>query len=154
MGRRRGGRRSLGRRFGRVELNAADIQIFLETVELEEVGELESSDISASLADFPLEIADNSLEIGFVEPGVEELIPEPLPIKAQAQALASELAVQRVSLWDPLGHEVWRVRPPNPGTCSMACCMVWALISRRSVRAASSQAARAKRQTLRGTPAV
>jgi hypothetical protein len=32
--------------------------------------------------------------------------------------------------------------------------MVWALISRASARAASSQAARAKRQTLRGTPAV
>src|SRR5690606_12294718 len=94
------------------------------------------------------------LEIGFVEARVEELIPEAFPVKAQAHALAGEAAVARVSLLDALDHELWRVSPARPGTCSMACCMVWGLISRASARAASSQAARAKRQTLRGTPAV
>ena len=64
----------------RVELNSADIQILFEAVELQEVGKFESSDIPASLADLSLEIADDSLHIGLVEPGVEELIPEPFPI--------------------------------------------------------------------------
>ena len=92
--------------FGRVELNLADIQILLEAVELQEIGELESSDIPASLPNLPLEVTDDFLEIGFGEAGVEELIPEPFPIKAQAHALAGEAAVERVSLWNTLDHEV------------------------------------------------
>jgi hypothetical protein len=37
----------------RLETNAADIEIFLEAIELEEVGEFQSADISAALHGFP-----------------------------------------------------------------------------------------------------
>jgi len=88
------GRRRHGvRRLGRVELHLADIQVFFEAVDLEEVGEFEGSDVSSSFPDFPLEIADDFLEIGFIEAGVEEFIPEPFPIKVQAHALAGQPAV-------------------------------------------------------------
>ena len=81
------------RRVGRVELNPADVQVFFEAVDLQEIGKLESSDVSASLANLPLEIPDDPLEIRFVEARLEELIPEPLPIKTQAHALAGQPAV-------------------------------------------------------------
>jgi hypothetical protein len=68
--------------FGWVELNPADIQIFFEAVDLQEVGKLESADVPASLPDLSLEVADDPLEIGFVEARVEELIPKPFSIKA------------------------------------------------------------------------
>ena len=110
----RGRRGGLGG-FGRVELNPADIEILFEAVQLQEVGELEGADISASFADLPLEIADDPLEIGLVEAGLEELIPEPFPIKAQAHALAGQPAVQRVSLLNALDHELWRVKAGQPG---------------------------------------
>jgi hypothetical protein len=38
----------------RLETNAADIEIFLEAIELEEVGEFQSADISALCTDFIL----------------------------------------------------------------------------------------------------
>jgi hypothetical protein len=76
-----------------VELNPADIQIFFEAVDLQKIRKLERSHVSASLPDLPLEITDEPLEIGFVEPGMEELIPEPFPIKAQAHALPSQAAI-------------------------------------------------------------
>jgi hypothetical protein len=78
---------------GRVEPNAADVEILLEAVELKQIGEFESSDVSASLADLPLEVANDSLHVVLVEAGLEELIPEPFPIKAQAQALAGQAAI-------------------------------------------------------------
>ena len=89
-----------------MELNPADIQIFFEAVDLQEVGKLERANIPASLADLPLEIADNLLEIGLVEARVEELIPEPFPIETQAHALARQAAIERVSLLDTLDHEL------------------------------------------------
>ena len=55
----------LDRRVGmwgwRLETNAADIEIFLEAIELEEVGEFQSADISALCTDFLLEISDDPL---------------------------------------------------------------------------------------------
>jgi len=51
----------VGMRGWRLETNAADIEIFLEAIELEEVGEFQSADISALCADFLLEISDNAL---------------------------------------------------------------------------------------------
>jgi hypothetical protein len=82
------------------------------------------SDVPAPFADLSLEIADDPLEIGFVEARLEQFIPQPFPIKTQAHALARQAAIQRVSLLDPFPHGLWRVRPASPGTCSMACCMV------------------------------
>lgn len=119
-----GRRQGLGRLGRGVELNLADVQILFEAVELEEVGEFQRPNVSASFADLALEIANDSLEIVLVEARMEELIPEPFPIKTQAQALAGQTAIQRVSLLDALDHGWLRLRPVNPGTCSMASCMV------------------------------
>ena len=79
-------------------MNAADVEILFEAVELQEIRELERSDISASLTDFPLHIVNDFLELGFTEARLEELKPEPLPIESQAHALAGQTAIQRVSL--------------------------------------------------------
>jgi hypothetical protein len=51
----------VGMRRRRLETNAADIEIFLEAIELEEVGEFQSADISALCTDFLLEISDDPL---------------------------------------------------------------------------------------------
>jgi hypothetical protein len=58
-------KRRLDSRFGmrgwRRETSAADMEIFLEAIQLEEVGELERTDISALGPDFLLEISDDTL---------------------------------------------------------------------------------------------
>ena len=51
----------VGMRGLRLETNAADIEIFLETIQLEEVGEFQRADISALCTDFLLEISDDPL---------------------------------------------------------------------------------------------
>ena len=61
------------------ETDAADVKIFLEAIELEEVGEFQCADISALRTDFLLEIGDHALQVFSAEAGVEELIPEPWP---------------------------------------------------------------------------
>ena len=80
--------RWLGCRLGRpkrgLETHGTDIQIFLETVQLQEVGKLERADVSALGADFLLEISNHALEVSGTEAGAEELIPEPLAIEAQS----------------------------------------------------------------------
>jgi hypothetical protein len=67
-----------------LETDAADVEIFLEAVELEEVGEFQCADISALCTDFLLEISDHALQVFSAEAGAEELIPEPFAIEAQA----------------------------------------------------------------------
>ena len=44
-----------------LETNAADIEILLEEIQLEEGGEFQSADISALCPDFLLEISDDAL---------------------------------------------------------------------------------------------
>ena len=51
----------VGMRGGRLETSAADLEIFLEAIQLEEVGEFQSADISALGPDFLLEISDDAL---------------------------------------------------------------------------------------------
>jgi len=89
-----GGRRSRdGGGFGRVKPNATDIEILFEAVQLQEIGELQSSDIAAPFTNLALQVTDHFLEIGLVEARVEELIPKSLPVKAQAHALVGQPAV-------------------------------------------------------------
>jgi len=73
---------------------------------MQEIGKLQSSDIPAAFADLALQVTNDFLEIGLVKARLEELIPEPLPVKAQAHALAGQAAIQRVSLLDTLDHEL------------------------------------------------
>jgi hypothetical protein len=51
----------VGVRGWRLETHAADIEIFLEAIQLEEIGEFQSADISALCTDFLLEISDDPL---------------------------------------------------------------------------------------------
>ncbi len=89
-----------------MELNAADIQILFEAGELQEVGQLERTDVPASLADLALEIADDLLEVRLAKARVKEFIPKPFSIITQTHALAGQTAVERVSLLDTRDHEL------------------------------------------------
>jgi hypothetical protein len=73
----------IGTRGGWLETDAADVEIFLEAIKLQEVGEFESADISALCMDFLLEISHYALQVCGTEAGAEELIPEPFAIEAQ-----------------------------------------------------------------------
>ena len=52
--------------------------------------------------DLPLEIANDLLEIGLVKARRQQVIAEPFPVKAQAHALAGQVAVEGVGVLDPL----------------------------------------------------
>ena len=71
-----------------LETDAADVEIFLEAIELEEVGEFQCADISALRPDFLLEIGDHALQVLSAEASAEELIPEPFAIEVQAESLS------------------------------------------------------------------
>ncbi len=53
-----------------------------------------------ALTDLFLKIGDESAQIGLSKSGPNKFIPQPLPIKAQAQALISQSAIQLVELLD------------------------------------------------------
>jgi hypothetical protein len=74
----------IGMRGCGLETDAADVEIFLEAIELQEVGEFECADISALCTDFLLKISDYALQVCSTEAGAEELIPESFAIEAQA----------------------------------------------------------------------
>ena len=74
----------IGRRGYGLETDAADVKIFLEAIELVEIGEFQCADISAFSTDFLLEISDHALQVFSAETGAEELIPESFAIEAQA----------------------------------------------------------------------
>jgi hypothetical protein len=57
----------------------------------------QSADVAAAGADLLLEISDDALEILGAEACTEELVPEPLPVKAQRELLTCELAIKLVS---------------------------------------------------------
>src|SRR4029077_19591735 len=90
------GARGLGR-WRAAQTDVADVEIFLEAIELQEVGEFESADVAAAGADFLLEVSDDALEILGAEACTEELVPESLPVKAQRKLLTCELAIKLVS---------------------------------------------------------
>ncbi len=93
----------IGTRWRRLETDAADVEIFLEAIELEEVGEFECADISALCTDFLLEIGNHALQVFSAEAGAEELIPEPFAIEAQAESLSSPVAVKLMEFARRLG---------------------------------------------------
>ena len=82
------------------ETKVADVEIFLEAVRLEEGGEFESADVAALSADLTLEIGNDGAEILERVAETQEFIPHPFPVKAQAQALAGQLAIELVGLAD------------------------------------------------------
>ena len=82
----------------RTQAHPADVEVLFETIQLEEIGEFEGTDVPALGADFPLEIKDDPAQILQREARVQELIPPPLPVKSQAQSLTRQLAVELVGL--------------------------------------------------------
>ena len=82
----------LGRGFW-AQTNAADVEVFLEAVQLEEIGKFEGADVATGLADFLLEVADDLEEVGEGKTGAVELEPEPFPVKAQGKVLTGEAAI-------------------------------------------------------------
>jgi len=70
---------------------------------LEEVGEFEGADVAALRADFPLKVEDDGAQILERVAQAQEFIPHPFPVKAQAQALAGQLAIELVGLADGQG---------------------------------------------------
>jgi hypothetical protein len=44
----------------RLQADLADVEVFLKSVQLEEVGEFEGADVAAAFPDFPLEIGHNA----------------------------------------------------------------------------------------------
>ena len=79
-----------------LKTDAANVEIFLEAIELEEVGEFECADISALCTYFFLQIGKHALQVYSAEAGAEELVPEPFAIEAQAESLSSPVAVKLV----------------------------------------------------------
>ena len=127
----RGG--SVGRkRRRRFQTDTTDVEVFFEAIGLEEIGEFEGADIAPAMADFTLKVSDHPAEILQSEAGMQPLIPLPLPIKAQAQALTGQLAEELMSGGDLLGIDVgcrhtqdWALgaggnNPGTQGTCSRA----------------------------------
>ena len=86
-----------------LEPDAADVEIFLEAIELQEVGEFECADISALCTYFFLEIGEHAFQVCSAEAGTEELTPESFAIEAQAQGLSGPLAVKLMEFLHGLG---------------------------------------------------
>ena len=57
-----------GRSWG-PETDAADVEIFLESIQLEEIGKFQSADVSALCTDFLLEISDYAFQVCSTEAG-------------------------------------------------------------------------------------
>jgi len=87
------------------QAHAADLEVLLEAVELEEVGEFEGADIAAPLADLALEVSDDSAQVLQGKAGPQKFTPHPFAVvgKCQAQGLAGQLAIELMSLADRQG---------------------------------------------------
>ena len=88
--------------------DSANVEVFFEAVELEEVGEFERADVAATGTDFLLQIAHDTPELLSTEAGAQELEPESLAIIAQGELLAGELAVEVMDLLYSSGDFVLR----------------------------------------------
>jgi len=91
-----------------LQAHAPDVEVFFEAIELEQVGELEGTDIAAAFADFALQISDHPAQVLWREACPQPLIPLPFPVKAQAQALTGQLAVKLMGGGNLLGADAWR----------------------------------------------
>lgn len=78
---------------GRTEPDAADVEVFFESVGLKEVGEFQRPYIAASKPDLFLEVGDDGGQVGQSKTGFCEVEPEPLAIEAQRDVLACETAI-------------------------------------------------------------
>ena len=90
----------------RFQAHTPNVKVFFEAVGLEQIGQLEGADIAPAMADFTLKVSDDPAQVLEGEAGTQPFIPLPLPVKAQAQGLTGQLAVQLVSGGYLLGTDV------------------------------------------------
>jgi hypothetical protein len=74
------------------------VEVFFETVGLEEIGKLEGADVAAGVTDFLLQVVHDLDQVREGKAGAVELIPEPLPVKAQGEVLTGETAIGLVEV--------------------------------------------------------
>ena len=79
------------------------MEVFLETVQLQEIRQLERAHIAAGVSDFLLEVTHDLGQVLRGKACAEELIPKPLPVEAQRELLSGPLAVEPMSLRNELG---------------------------------------------------
>ena len=89
----------------RAQADSADLEVFLKTVWLEEVGEFEGADVATLSSDLALEVEDDAAQILEGVAQAQQFIPHSLTVKGQAQALAGQLAIELVRLGDGVGAE-------------------------------------------------
>ena len=96
-----------------------DVEVFLETIWLQEVGRFEGADIAAALPDFALQICYDPAQVRQREARPQPFVPLPLPVKAQAQTLTGQLALELVGSSD-LFWEVGRHIHPQASLAGVA----------------------------------
>jgi hypothetical protein len=84
----------------RAQTHTADLEVFLEPVGLEEVGEFEGADIAALGTDFTLEVKNDGAQVRQRVASPQEFKPHAFAVESQAQGLAGQLAVELVGLVD------------------------------------------------------
>ena len=77
-----GWRWGLGRS-GWAQAHATNLEVFLEAVELEPVGEFEGTHVTALSVDFPLAISDDGAQVLEGVTGAQQFVPYPLPVAGQ-----------------------------------------------------------------------
>ena len=78
------------------------MEVFLETIRLEQIGKFQGSHITARLPDFALEVANDFSDLLRPVAEPEQFIPHSLPIKSQTEVLPGQLAVELMGLLDLL----------------------------------------------------
>jgi NifB/MoaA-like Fe-S oxidoreductase len=76
------------------------LEVFLEAVGLEEIGEFESADVAVLGTDLPLKIEDDGAQILEGVAQTQQFIPHPFPVESQAHILTGELAIELMGLVD------------------------------------------------------
>ena len=69
---------------GGAQAHATNLEVFLEAVGLEQVGEFEGTHVTALSVDFALEISDDSAQVLEGVTGAQQFVPHPFPVKGQA----------------------------------------------------------------------
>ena len=87
------------------QADATEMEVLFKAIELEKIGDFECADVAPSVPDFFLEIAHDANQIVQGEARPEELIPESLSVKAQAQVLAGELVIKLMGVRNGLRIE-------------------------------------------------
>ena len=114
-----------------MQAEATDLEVFLEAVGLEEVGEFEGADVAALSADFTLEVANDGTDVVEGVAGAEGFEPHPLAVEAQAEGLAGELAVELVSLEELTCQEIATRLGMPLGTVTKTLSRAYALLRER-----------------------